>query len=223
MFALISCHISPATLRTPLGWRSATGQVASAHTVRPPRPSRTPHLLLHPATSASPRPSSARVPTDATAGAVAAPPSVTDTKAMPSRGRRTSTANVPPRPDAVCSIALAASSDTQVSSVSRAGHPARADATNSLASLTCPRSPGNDRICRVRPRAARYGAVTLITPRHLQSAFPTIGDGKRVHIIRAITFCYRSRSSCQPNAPGVPPVFLPRKQGFVKVGVTACE
>lgn len=191
MFARISCHMSPVTLRTPLGRRTDTGHVASAHTVRPRVPSRKPHWLLQAATSARPRPPSAKSSAGVRAGAPGAPSSATATNATPARGQPTSTVNIPPRPDAVCSIALAASSDTQVSNVSRAGHAASTDATNSLASLTCPRLPGNVRIHRAGPRAARNGAVTLITPRHPSPFFPTIGDGNRGHFVHVITFCYR--------------------------------
>jgi hypothetical protein len=44
--------------------------------------------------------------------------------------------NTPPRPEAVCTIALAQSSDTQVMSVSRAGQPASSSPTNLRASGT---------------------------------------------------------------------------------------
>jgi hypothetical protein len=44
--------------------------------------------------------------------------------------------NTPPRPEAVCAIAFAQNSDTQVISVSRAGHPASSSPTNLRASGT---------------------------------------------------------------------------------------
>jgi hypothetical protein len=61
---------------------------------------------------------------------------VTATRATPFLGQSTSTVNTPPRPEAVCAIALAQSSDTQVMSASRAGQPASSSPTNLRASGT---------------------------------------------------------------------------------------
>ena len=70
---------------------------------------------------------------------------MTATRATPSREQSTSTMNTPPCPEAVCTIALAHSSDTQVMSVSRAGHPASSSATNRRASGTDAGVPRNVR------------------------------------------------------------------------------
>ena len=85
---------------------------------------------------ARPRPPSAIRSRRPAAGTDAPPSSVTATRAIPSRGQSTSTVNTPPRPEAVCVIALAQSSDTQVISVSRAGHPVSSSPTNRRASGT---------------------------------------------------------------------------------------
>jgi hypothetical protein len=92
--------------------------------------------VVQAATMASPRPPSAIGPADLAAGTDAPPSSVTATLATPARGIWTSTVNTPPRPDAVCAIALAHNSDTQVISVSRAGQPASSSPTNRRASGT---------------------------------------------------------------------------------------
>src|SRR5215469_16530461 len=103
------------------------------------------------------------------------PSSVTATSATPSAGRITSTVNDPPAPDAVCTTALAASSETQVSSASRAGQPARAAATNARVLATCLGSPGKVRARLAGPEPAvgassGYAAVISITPRPCLSA-----------------------------------------------------
>jgi hypothetical protein len=85
---------------------------------------------------ASPRPPSAIRSQDPAAGNDTPPSSVTATLAIPSRGQSTSTVNTPPRPEAVCVIALAQNSDTHVISVSRAGQPASSSPTNLRASGT---------------------------------------------------------------------------------------
>lgn len=85
---------------------------------------------------ASPRPPSAIKSRAAAAGTDGPPWSVTATRATPSRGKSTSTLNMPPCPEAVCAIAFAQNSDTQVMRTSLAGQPTRSSATNLRASGT---------------------------------------------------------------------------------------
>jgi hypothetical protein len=94
---------------------------------------------------ASPRPPSAIESKVPARGADTPPSSVTETRATPSRGRATSTMNTPPCPESVCTIALAANSDTHVTSVSLAGHPASTSLTNRRASDTDSGIPRNVR------------------------------------------------------------------------------
>jgi hypothetical protein len=127
-----------------------TGQQDSAQTVRPGHASVKPHRLVQAATMARPRPPSAIRSRAPGAGTDAPPSSVTATRATPSRGRSTSTVNTPPCPEAVCAIALAQNSDTHVTSVSLAGHPASSSATNPRASRTDAGVARNVRVHGVR-------------------------------------------------------------------------
>src|SRR5580693_8837356 len=122
------------------------------------------------------------------------PSSVTATSATPSAGRITSTVNAPPAPDAVCTTALAASSETQVSSASRAGEPARAAATNARALATCRGSPGKLRARRAGPEPAvgassGYAAVISITPALwvLSVRISTMSDGRTEGSVHLVT------------------------------------
>jgi hypothetical protein len=135
------------------GEGTPTGQQASAHTMRPGCASAQPQRLVQAATMASPRPPSASRSKPAAAGIVALPASVTATLATPSRGQATSTANTPPSPEAVCSIAFAQNSDTQVTRTSLAGQPARISATNLRASGTAAGVPRKVRAQVPRGRA----------------------------------------------------------------------
>jgi len=101
---------------------------------------------------ASPRPPSAVKSSAPAAGTDEPPSSVTATRATPSRGYATDTMNAPPSPEAVCLMAFAHSSDTQVMSTSLAGQPTSSSATKRRASGTDAGVPQNVRIHGPRVR-----------------------------------------------------------------------
>ena len=134
------------------GWIFEASHRSSNQTVRPCSLPLWPQRSAINATRPNPRPSSEVASSARGAGVVDDPLSVT---AMRSHDRLcwTMTSNSPPLPDAVCSKALVASSDTHKIASSVTEQPVSARATNRRAWATCSWRPGNTRRF-ARPTAA---------------------------------------------------------------------